>query len=335
MQHLALTVDRGCVTAPRDLREDQIVKVTCRCVNRTYRLVPTPKVVEMVLFCLAHVSAKYRLEGKIELYAFCFMSTHYHLTLRDVGGCVSKFLQELNSLLSRNLNAMRGSRGTNFEPDPGIQTILGAERVLKSVAYDEANPAVAGIVSTSEAWKGVTSAHMVLGEEKEVARPKFGIWSTKRAHARREGSRRSGRAAYARTSKVPTSAVLKLDRPPFYPELGDDELHARMKAMREHEERKAAGERKGRRVLGMRKARAVHWNTLPTEGEEMFTCRPTFAAEDPVTRKMLAQLRRAFLRAYREALRAFKAGVRDVVFPEGTVLMKHRFGVAVAAYGFE
>ena len=125
------------MTAPRDLREDQIVKVTSRCVNRSYRLVPTPEVVAIVEFCLAYVSEKYRERGLIELYAFCFMSTHYHLTLRDIGGCVSDFLKELNSLLSRNLNAIRGTSGTNFEPDPGIQTILGADRVLESMAYEE------------------------------------------------------------------------------------------------------------------------------------------------------------------------------------------------------
>jgi hypothetical protein len=64
----------------------------------------------MVLFCQAHLSAKYRFEGKIGLYAFCFMSTHENRTLPDVGGCVSKVLQELSSLLSRNLNAIRGEK---------------------------------------------------------------------------------------------------------------------------------------------------------------------------------------------------------------------------------
>ncbi len=154
MQHLWGTVDRVSVTAPRALPEDQIIKVTCRCVNRGYRLTPTPEVVEILEFCLAHVSQKFRDAGQFELYGYCFMSTHYHLTLRDIGGCVSKLLQNLNSLLSRNVNALRGSRGTNFAPDPGIQTVIGADRVLESMAYDEANPIAAGIVVKSEAWGG-------------------------------------------------------------------------------------------------------------------------------------------------------------------------------------
>lgn len=321
------------VTAPRDLREDQIVKVTCQCVNQSYRLVPKPKVVAIVRFCLARVSEKYRKAGKIELYSFCFMSSHYHLTLRDIGGCVSKFLQELNSLISRNLNAIRGGSGTNFEGDPGIQTVLGAERVLESMAYDEANPVKAGIVRTSEAWKGVTSASMSFGEEVVVERPDHGIWSKKRTLRWRSSSQRSGRAVYSRPSKVPTVATLRLDRPPFLTDLDDEALRARVAEKRRAMERKAAVARKGRPVLGMRRARAKHWNTLPAKGQEMFGRRPTFAAEDPVTRRMLARIRRAFLRAYAEALALFRSGVTDVAFPEGTVLMRQRFGVRVAPYG--
>ena len=309
-----------------------MLKVTSRCVNRSYRLVPTPEVVEIVEFCLGYVSEKFREQGKLELYAFCFMSTHYHLTLRDVGGCVSEFLKELNSLLSRNLNAIRGTSGTNFEADPGIQTILGADRVLESMAYDEANPVTAGIVMKSEEWMGVTSASMVMGQEREIQRPDAGIWSTKRRHASRPASMRSGRAGYAGRSKLPKVVKLRLDRPPFHPELHDAQLGARVESMRRACEAKAAVERGGRRVLGMKRARKIHWNTLATP-EEMFGRRPTFAADEPLTRRMLGRLRRAFLNAYAAALAAFKAGDQDVAFPEGTVMMRHRFGVRVVPYG--
>ncbi len=309
-----------------------MLKVTSRCVNRSYRLVPTPEVVEVVEFCLAYVSEKCREQGKLELYAFCFMSTHYHLTLRDIGGCVSEFLKELNSLLSRNLNAIRGTSGTNFEADPGIQTILGADRVLESMAYDEANPVTAGIVVKSDDWTGVTSASMVIGEEREIERPNAGIWSTKRRHASRPASMRSGRAAYAGRSKLPKVVTLRLDRPPLYPELDDAQLGVRVATVRKACEAKAAAERKDRRVLGMKRARKIHWNTLATP-EEMFGRRPTFAAHEPLTRRMLGRLRRAFLNGYAAALAAFKAGEQVVAFPEGTVMMRHRFGVRVVPYG--
>jgi hypothetical protein len=40
-----------------------------------------------------------------------------------------------------------------------------------------------------------------------------------------------------------------------------------------------------------------------------------------------------FVREYRAALRALKAGVRDVVFPAGTYLMRVAYGVRCAAAG--
>ncbi len=174
-----------------------------------------------------------------------------------------------------------------------------------------------------------------IGPDEAVARLAqlvAGIWSTKKRHASRVASRRSGRAAYAGRSKLPEVVKLRLDRPPLYLELDDAQLGARVKGMRRASEAKAAAERKGCRVLGMKKARKIHWNTLATP-EEMFGRRPTFAAAEPQTRRLLSRLRRAFLNAYAAALAAFNAGDRDVAFPEGTVMMRQRFRVRVAPYG--
>ena len=101
-------------------------------------------------------------------------------------------------------------------------------------------------------------------------------------------------------------AKLRLDRPPFYPELDDAGFSVRVKGMRLRSEAKANAARGGRRVLGMKKARKIHWNTLATP-EEMFGRRPTFAAAEATTRRMLARLRRAFLNAYAVALAAYKS----------------------------
>ncbi len=126
--------------------------------------------------------------------------------------------------------------------------------------------------------------------------------------------------------------MLRLDRPPFLLELTDGELRTSVVEKRRRLEAEAARLRAGRRVLGMRAARKIHWSTLPN-GEEMFGRNPTFAAEDRATRRLLGRMRKAFLNAYAAALALFKAGERDVAFPEGTVMMRHRFGVRVAPYG--
>ena len=44
--------------------------------------------------------------------AYAIMSNHYHLLGTDIGQCLPDFVRDLNSLLSRQLNAMRGIKGT-------------------------------------------------------------------------------------------------------------------------------------------------------------------------------------------------------------------------------
>ena len=98
-------------TPPRQVKKSTTYFVTCRCVSRTFRLVPTDKVTKLVEYCLALCAF---LTG-IRLHAYCFMSNHYHLVLTDVRGLLPDFMMRLNALLSRNLNAIRGWNGTNFE----------------------------------------------------------------------------------------------------------------------------------------------------------------------------------------------------------------------------
>ena len=47
---------------------------------------------------------------------------------------------------------------------------------------------------------------------------------------------------------------------------------------------------------------------------------PTVAAKNPQARKTLLAIQKAFRAAYRRALDAWKAGVRDIVFPFGHVV---------------
>lgn len=117
----------------------------------------------------------------------------------------------------RELDAGRGR--TFFEDEPGIQTILGDERVLEHTVYIPANAVAAGILHKAAHWKSVNSLRMEYGNEYEVIMPKLGIWATKLRHKTRKGSRRSGRATFAGRSKLPEKAVLVLDRPPIMPEL--------------------------------------------------------------------------------------------------------------------
>ena len=197
------------MTPPRLITKGGIHYVTVRCVNRSFRLVPKGQVRRIVRFCLAVVLQTYRDKNLIRVHEFCFMSNHYHVLLTDLGACVSDFLRDLNSLLSRELNAVRGISGTNFEADPGIVTVVSDERIMDHAVYTLANPVRAFLVAKAKHWKSVSSVHLEYGEKVAVNKPRIGLWSPKVAHADRPASKRSKRAAYAGRSKLPSEGGRK------------------------------------------------------------------------------------------------------------------------------
>jgi len=306
---------------------------TSRCVNRSFRLAPKGHVREAIRYCLARTLKKYRDKGKIELYEFEFMSNHYHLLGRDITGCASDFVRDFNSLLSKQLNAIRGLSGKNFEEEPGLVQLVSDERIVEQVVYTQANPVAAFLVAKARQWRGVSSRDMDYGVPVKVEKPKIGLWAGKVNHARRRASKRSGRAAYAGRSKLPEVVELVLDRPPIMPDLSDEQLRALIRSKLEQREEEVAQERQRRRikVVGWRRVQSTYYLALPRR-EEMFARKPTFAASTVAERVHLAKRRRAFLKAYAIARDAFAAGQRDVVFPEGTYLMRVRFNVRCGPY---
>jgi hypothetical protein len=282
---------------------------------------------QVVDFCFAVVSTRCRSAYQMEFYEYEFLSTHYHLLANNSSGRVTDFLQDLNSLIARELNAARGTSGAFFDRQPGIQTVLGDEKVFKHCVYILANAVSAGIVHKTRHWKGSSSLRFEYGKESVVSKPPVGLWSKKRQHRGRRSSRRSGRAAFAGRSRLPQTAILKLDRPPIMPELSDTELRARIREALELEEGLVAERRAGKPVLGMNAARKIHWSTVPTKGEELFGLNPTLSAATQEQRIAMKILRVEFIREHKEALTRWNAGERDVIFPAGTVRMRLRHNV--------
>ena len=295
--------------------------------HRSYRLVPKKRVNRVIEYAFAVVSSRYREKWGMEFYEFEFLATHYHLVLFDRFGHVSDFIQDLDALIARVLNAIRGTSGKFFDGQPGIQTVLGDEKVLEHCVYTLANAVAAGIVGKTAHWKGFNSLRMPYGKQYVIDKPRIGIWSKKQAHAHRRSSRRSGRAAFADRSKLPKSAVLMLDRPRILPELSNEELRAKIREDLATREAEIRVKRAGKPVLGMKAARAIPWSRVPVKGEELFGRQPTFSTQTREQRSMMKRLRRRFLVDYRLALARWNAGERDVVFPAGTVRMRLRHKV--------
>ncbi len=264
----------------------------------------------------------------MQFYEFEFISTHYHLVANNGTGCITDFIQDLNALIARELNSLRGTSGAIFERHPGIQTVVGDGRVFRHCVYTLANAVAAGIVHKTAHWKGSNSLRMEYGKEYVVSKPRVGLWSKKVQHKHRKSSQDSGRAALADRSKLPDTAVLMLDRPPIMSELSDAELRAKIREALTEKETELAQKRAGKPVLGMKAALKIHWRTLPKDGEELFGRQPNFSTETVAQRVAMKRLRKDFPREHADALARWNAGDRDVVFPAGTVRMRLRHNVA-------
>ena len=331
------------MSKPRNLYPDTWLYVTVRCVHRSHRLVPTSSVQKVFAYCFGYVSSKYRQEWGMEFYEAQALSTHYHLVLYDRDGKVADFLQDLNAMIARELNAVRGTGGTFFAGEPGLQTILGEERLFEHCVYTLANAVAAGLVHKTSRWKGFQSLRREYGEGIVVHKPRIGMWAKKKKKPRpvrrrsssrgasRRGTRRaaarSGRGAYAGRSRLPETVTMVFDRPRIRMGRTDTALRAEIRAALATREDEVRRERKGRRALGMKAVLATHWSTVPRRGEEMFGRNPTFSTQTHEQRRAMKRLRRRFVREHAAALARYNAGERDVVFPAGTVRMRLRHKV--------
>jgi hypothetical protein len=318
------------VTPPRYNEPGQTCFVTVQAVGRSMRFLPTRDVRDSINYLFALLVTKYGLL----VHDFLWLGNHWHLVAGDPGGRLSDFLTEFDSRLSKQLNALRGTIGTNFERDPGIQVIADAGGVIKQCVYTLVNAVKAGLVRRLLEWKASSSLRMRYGETVTIERPKCVMWAETRVEPKKRTKHTSrGRLRYRGRSKAPKTASLTLARPDILPELSPDELRDHILALAEdevakiQEERRKAG-KKG--VVGWRGVLAHSFRDVALSSRALFQRRPRVAGVDPDACAALIETIENFEKLYRVAVVKF-ATDRDAEFPFGTLQMKKRHKVRCAA----
>jgi hypothetical protein len=259
------------------------------------------------------------------------MANHFHLCATDPKGRISAFLQDFDSRLSRQLNALRGTTGKNFESEPGIQAVVDRDCVIDKSVYTLANPLSAHLVAHLRQWKGASSSALEYGEPVTFRRPRCGLWAESRS-PRRAGKHPSrGRLRYRGRSKAPETATLTLACPPVGSGTSPKQVRERIRDRVIAREKELIEERRrtGKKVLGWRGVVTQHYLATPSSPRALFQRRPRVTGTDrSACAKALEKLDR-FVAAYRTALEAFKNGERPV-FPHGTLQMAQRYQVKCA-----
>jgi len=299
------------MTAPRQVLPGTTYLVTRRCSERRFFLRPSRITNEIFLYVLAVAAQRHR----VNIHAFCVLSNHYHLLVTDPDAGLPAFMQYLDSLVARATNASLGRWEGFWSSEASYSAVShGASGdIVGKAAYLLANPVAAGLVRTAREWPGLWTAPEQLGAATISApRPK-GFFRQKGA--------------------MPESAELVLSMPPGFATVKalQDQVSVALHDLEEKSRRDLAAARRG--FLGRARVLAQNPFARPAPGEPRRELSPRVAARDKWKRIEALSRLLDFLRAYRAARAAMRSGVRDIIFPAGTYLLRIQHGVRCAAPG--
>lgn len=295
------------VTPPRQVLAGATYLISRRCSERRFFLRPSRALNEVFLFLLAAAAARYGLL----VHAYCVMSNHFHLVVTDPDARLPEFHQYLDGLVARAVNRLIEHRESFWDPESySAVPLLTAEDILAKCAYVLANPVAAGLVRHAREWPGLWSdPAWIGGEPLAVERPS---------------------CFFREAGRVARSAKLVLQRPPGFEDDGSFREALEAAVRRAEEEAAARLEREQRSFAGAARVQAQDPHGRPSTVEPRRTLKPRVAARDAGVRREALLRFRSFVDAYREALAAWRTGLRDVLFPPGTWAMRVRHGARCA-----
>lgn len=292
------------MTAPRQILPGTTYLITRRCAQRQLLLRPSPITNGVFRYVLAVAARRFG----IRVHAYCVLSNHFHLVVTDPAARLPAFEQYLDSLVARALNASLGRWEAFWAPASySAVSLQSLDDVVDKAAYVLANPVAAGLVRRGRDWPGLWSdPRQIGGDAIEVERPAIFF---------RDGG------------EMPATISLELTTPPGFtvPEDFQSLLGSALAAREEQASLELSST--GRAFLGQRRVLAQSPRAHPSQGEPRRKLKPRVAARDKWKRIEALGRLGEFLRAYREAWKALKAGVRDAIFPAGTYLLRVAYGV--------
>jgi putative transposase len=294
------------MTAPRQVLPGTTYLVTRRCSQRQLLLRPSKLASQVFLYLLAVAAERYG----IEVHAFCVMSNHYHLVVTDPHARLPLFHLFLDGLAGRSLNVLLGRREDFWGPDSYSAVQLASpQAIVDKAAYTLANPVAAGLVRSARRWPGPWSSPDEVGSSgRQIPRPSH---------------------FFDPKGSMPKSVTLTLTTPPGFPsaEVFREQLAAALA------EREAEAVKKVGAFLGVARVLAQKTTARARSVEPLGQLNPRVAARDKWKRIEALGRLVSFLADYHTALREWRAGRRDAVFPAGTYLMRIACGVACAGAG--
>ena len=275
--------------------------VTRRTLRRTHLFRPDKQLTQLFLYCLAVLTAKHH----VLLHAVCIMSTHEHLVLTDTEGRLPRFLRDLHRIVALGVKVLRKWEGAVWDHEKtSVVELCTPQAIIEKIAYVMGNPVEAGLVEHASQWPGLTTLLQQLGTGSfTVRRPDFFF--------------------DANNPDWPEYATLHLSPPPTGTALEETVAAVRSELVTIEAQAREHARANRRSFLGPKRIRSLSPFARACSWEPLRSTNPTFAVGRGCRDLFfgcVARLR-AFRDEYRDALKRWRTGMRDVLFPSGTWLM--------------
>ena len=216
--------------------------ITNRCEEGRYFLLPNERINELVLYWFARALQKYG-QG-LEIFAFCFLSNHFHLLCRDTKGTLAAFMGYFQGNLAKAINCELGRDPAHFwQGHYDDQIIDGKKSFWNKYVYIVTNAVKSGLVRRVEEWAGCNSFKAAVSGERIIG---TGLNKT-RYHNGNRGKLKRPKSMFTETFEF------ELTPPPMLEGLSPKEQQKEIYRMVKHSEVHYLSRRNRKPVLGMAK----------------------------------------------------------------------------------
>ena len=300
----------------RRQKKKAIYFITNRTFQQRYFLCPGTEVNEIILGLLAKMAERYG----IEIFAFVFMSNHFHLLARSQSLQMHLFMRDFQSQLARKLNRHWGRTGTFYERRYTATEVLDDDQLIDKLRYTVCNPCESDLVRHPKLWPGLSSWTI-----HKTGLPMLGrivnrdlYWSLKRKRGNEDLSEPE------LVERATEDYVLPLAKLPEFQALDDAAYHDKMRG---HIEDYAGALAKTRTkpCVGVKKILSQNFNDRPRNSKK--SPRPICHTNCPKKRKAYLEELWEVTERYQDAVGKLREQKTQISFPQGTIPPGHQYAV--------
>lgn len=292
---------------------ETVFEISTRCIRGQFLLKPSDDLNNAIMGCIGRAMHLY---DSIHLYAFIFMSNHYHL-FASAPDCqaLSRFMAHLNSNIAREANRINDWSDKFWSRRFDMIPITDSEAMGDRIDYLLAQGYKEGLLGPDETWPGANSLKACCdGESLE------GVWFNRSAFYM---ARRSKKNKDVDPSEFRETYPIRISPLPGLGSIEEQQSMFRSKLQRIQEQTRSEQNSSGSSPAGIEVIMSQHPHDRPRKPSR--SPKPWCLSSSAEGYVAAVEEYRAFEEAYREASEAYRAGVVDVIFPVNCFKPTHVF----------